>query len=519
MMADTMAPGIERIAEIVGPDGLVTSESERAFYAHDVFRAGATPLAVVRPASVDELQAVVRAAYETGTAIITRGGGASYTDAYAHSHEGGITIDTSRLDRIEIDEVNATVTVEPGVTWEKLRAAVLAKGFKTRFWGSYSGLFATVAGSMSMNAISHGQGSAADAVLSFDIITGTGEMIRTGSALSGPATAFWRHYGPDLTGIFTSDCGAMGIKARITLALEVTPPAFATASFAFAEFADLHAAFRAAALSGLVEENFGLNAVLQQGQLGKADTAAKMEMAGKVVKQSGMLKGAAKLARMALAGDKEIAEAPFAGHFIVEGLDQADATRKIAEVRRLCAEYGAEIPNSVPEVVRAMPFAPFHNVLGPKGERWVPCHAKLPHSAAPAFHDALVTLVAEEAAVMEQHGIVIGGMFMAVGSTAFVYEPAFYWPDARNVFHRRMVDPSHLASLPEYPASAVAEAEVLRIKQRVVDLMHDHGGVHSQIGRAYPYARDHDPGHWALLKAIKAELDPKGILNPGVLGL
>jgi FAD/FMN-containing dehydrogenase len=59
----------------------------------------------------------------------------------------------------------------------------------------------------------------------------------------------------------------------------------------------------------------------------------------------------------------------------------------------------------------------------------------------------------------------------------------------------------------------------LRIKGRVVDLMHEHGGVHFQIGKVYPYARDHDPAHWALLKAMKAQLDPKGILNPGNLGL
>ncbi|MEY4270536.1 MAG: hypothetical protein RLZZ58_1752, partial [Pseudomonadota bacterium] len=49
--------------------------------------------------------------------------------------------------------------------------------------------------------------------------------------------------------------------------------------------------------------------------------------------------------------------------------------------------------------------------------------------------------------------------------------------------------------------------------------MHDHGGVHFQVGKVYPYARDHDPLHWALLRTIKAELDPKGILNPGALGL
>jgi D-lactate dehydrogenase (cytochrome) len=510
---------VANLAQQLGSEHVLTSDADRLFYAHDVFRAHELPAAVVRPGTVDELQAVVRAAYDSGTPLIMRGGGASYTDAYAHAKKGGITVDTVRLKRIAINETNATVTVEPGVTWAELREAVLAKGYKTKFWGSYSGLFANVGGGMSMNAISHGQGCAADAALSFDIITGTGEMIRTGSALSGPSSPFFRHYGPDLTGLFTGDCGTLGVKARITLALEKARSDFATASFSFTSFDALHAAFRAAGLEGIVEENFGLNEVLQQGQLGKADVAAKADMAGRIVKQSGLMKGAAKLAKMAFAGEKQIAAATYAGHFIVEGIDQAEANGRIALVKRLCAEHGSEIPNSVPEVVRAMPFAPFHNTLGPKGERWLPCHTKLAHDRAVPFHHALMTYFASEAEVMQRHGIVCGGMFMSVGTTAFVYEPAFYWPDAQTPYHARMVEADYLKSLPVHPRSEAGEAEALRIKANVIDLMHDHGGVHSQIGRVYPYARDHNPAHWAVMKALKAELDPKGILNPGALGL
>jgi FAD/FMN-containing dehydrogenase len=511
---------IASLQQAIGNDQVITDDTERTFYAHDVFRAGELPAAVVRPGTVEELQNVIRLAHETGTPIISRGGGASYTDAYRHNAPGGITIDTSRLMRIEINETRATVTVEAGVTWVALREALAAKGFKTKFWGSYSGLFATVGGGMSMNAISHGQGCAADAALSFDIITGTGEMLRTGSAISGKAVPFFRHYGPDLTGLFTGDCGALGVKARITLALEAMPPAFATASFSFDTFEAMHAAFRATGLSGVVEENFGLSETLQQGQLGKADVGAKMEMVGAVMKNAGSVaEGLGKLAKMAVSGERAIAAATYAGHFIVEGVDTADAKAKIALVKKLCADHGKEIPNSVPEVVRAMPFAPFHNVLGPKGERWVPIHTKLPHDRVVAFHEALQDLWARERVVLDKHAIVTGGMFMSVGSTAFVYEPAFYWPDAQTVYHERVVDPEYRAGLPVYPASNEAEAEVVRIKASVVDLMHEHGGVHFQIGRTYPFDRDHDPLHWALLKTLKAQLDPKGILNPGVLGL
>jgi D-lactate dehydrogenase (cytochrome) len=37
------------------------------------------------------------------------------------------------------------------------------------------------------------------------------------------------------------------------------------------------------------------------------------------------------------------------------------------------------------------------------------------------------------------------------------------------------------------------------------------------VGKLYPYARERDAGALSLLKAIKAELDPNGLLNPGAL--
>ena len=508
------------LTQCLGPENVITDAAERDYYAHDVFRAGEIPTAVARPGSVDELQAVVRLAYENGTPIITRGSGASYTDAILHESPNGITIDTSRLTGIAINETNATVTVEAGVTWAALREAVAAKGYKTKFWGSYSGLFATVCGSMSMNVVSHGQGSSADAALSFDVITGTGEMMRTGSAVSVTSPAFSRHYGPDTTGLFTGDCGALGVKARVTLALQKAAPAFATASFNFPTFDAMHAAFRETALTGVVEEHFGLNEVLQQGQIGKADTGAKIEMAGAVMKSAGSVAaGLGKLAKMALAGDRALKQTTYAAHFIVEGISAEEAKGRVAFVRKICAVLGNEIPNSIAEVVRAMPFAPFHNILGPKGERWVPAHCQLPHDKAVLFHNSLMTLFASEQEPMDRLGIVTGGMFMAVGSTAFLYEPAFYWPDTQHAYHERMIDRDYRAGLPIYQRNDAAAEEVARIKAAVVDLMHGHGGIHFQIGRTYPYARDHDPVHWALLKAIKAELDPKNILNPGVLGL
>ena len=508
------------LAAIVGSDNVLTDPETLEFYATDVFRRHELPLAVVRPGSAEEIARIVRHARGHSMPIVMRGGGASYTDAYAHQRQGGVTLDFSRMKAIHIDEDNALVSVEPGVTWAELREALGPRGLKTRFWGSYSGLNATVAGGVSMNAISHGQGTAADSVVSLAVVTGTGEMLCTGSALSGPALPFSRHYGPDLAGLFTGDCGALGIKVRITLALERAGAAHGAASFDFARFEDLHRALRQVAASGLAEENFGLDEALQQGQIGETDLSDKLDMAGAVMKNSASLaKGAKTVAKMALAGSKGIARAKFAGHFIAEGFDDRDAAHKIAEIRRIAREYGKEISASVPEVVRAMPFAPLNNVVGPKGERWLPMHAQLPHCAARPFHEALQAYWQSRRADMDSHGIYTGGMFMAIGTSVFIYEPTFYWPDARNAYHERTVEPVHLEGLPVYEAAPEAEALVKELKREVVALMHDHGGVHYQIGRSYPYLKDHDPVHLALVRTLKRELDPDAIINPGALGL
>lgn len=507
----------------VGREHVLTEEADRRFYSTDVYNHVELPAAVVRPGTVDELQAVVRAAAEAGAPITVRGGGASYTDGYVHAKPGGVTIDTSRLKKIEVDETNAYVTVEAGVTWAELHEALSARGLRTPFWGPFSGLTATVGGSASQNAISHGtgaHGSSAENILSFDIVTGTGDLLRTGSAGSKVGIPHFRNFGPDLTGLFCGDCGTLGVKARITLPLIRRREAFEAASFSFASFEAMHTAMRAVAIEGIDDENFGLDATLQQGQIGRNEgVAAKAEIAKNVLKSAtSIASGVKSLAKMAAAGDRALRQASYAVHYIADGVDAAEARAKIALIKRLAAAHGEEIPNSVPTVVRGMPFAPLTNTLGPKGERWVPMHGLFAHDRVIAFHHALQDFWDAHRADMERFGIYTGAMFMSVRSTAFVYEPTFYWPDERTAFHERMVPANHLANIATYPGAPDARAFVHRLKHDVAELMVEFGAAHLQIGKFYPYLEGRNPAAVALLRALKAELDPHGILNPGALG-
>lgn len=515
---------VSRLTALLGSDAILTDEADRRFYATDIYALRKMPLAVVTPGSVEQVQAIVSACGEFRAPIAVRGGGASYTDGYTHNAARGITLSTERLTKIlEIDEQDATVTVEAGVTWAALHASLAERGWRTPFFGPFSGLHATVGGSLSQNSVSHGtgaHGSAAESLLSLEVVTGTGELLQTGSAGSAVADPFFRHFGPDMAGLFTGDCGAFGVKVRITLRMIRVAPASAFASFRFDTFERLHAAMRAIAIERLDDEHFAIDAVIQQGQLERQSRLdAKVGVAKSVMQASGsLLSGLGTLARMAV-GTDALKIAPFVAHWVLEGSSPAEADARLARLRILAGAEGEEIPPTVPTVVHAMPFQPFTNILGSKGERWVPIHGIFPHSRVMGFHHALQDLLRQNRDVLEAKQIRIGFMFLCVAANAFLYEPAFTWPDARSVYHERMVPGDALAELPTYPANPGAAAEVKRLKGEIVDLMHSHGAAHFQVGRVYPYRRGRNPQSLLLLRAIKSALDPLYILSPGALGL
>ena len=511
------------LAPIVGDDNVLTGDRMLPF-ASDVYRGLVSPIAVVRPGTLEELQAVVRATAPDGIVLAVRGGGASYTDGYLPRGEGHVLLDLSGLNRIvAIEAQDGYVTVEAGVTWAALHNALAALDLRTPFWGPFSGLAATIGGSMSQNSTSHGSGAygiSADSALSFDIVTADGSLLSTGSAAAGLAP-FSRHFGPDLTGLFTGDCGALGIKARITLPVIKPRAAHRPISIAFPDFAAMHEAMRRVAVERIEDTHFALDAALSQGQIARQDrTGASLSAALSILKTSPSLAaGLRQLASAALSARRVLGASAFMVHYIVEGFDGAEARARLHRIRELVSDFGNEIPATVPAVVRGMPFAPLVNTLGPSGERWVPLHGILPHAAASGFHDALTAFYAARASRMKELGVWTGGMFATMGSSGFLYEIAIYWPDAYTAYHEAVIPPDYLAGLPRHADNPAAREYVHQFKTDLITLYVEHGAINFQIGKAYPYASRLNPAPLALLRAIKAEVDPAGRLSPGNLEL
>ncbi len=513
---------LKRLNDLVGTDHVLTDAADLEFFAMDVYRSHALPLAVIQPGTVEELCAVVKLAAESDLAVVARGGGASYTDGYLPLSEQSLLLDTSRLNRItQINEKDMYVTVECGVTWAELDKALKAKGLRAPFYGPFSGLKATVGGSTTQGSLSMGTGtygSSADSVLGFEIVLASGELLRTGAHAAANGTPFFRHYGPDLTGLFTNDAGAMGVKARITLRL-ITRPAFnATCSFGFKDFQSMAAGMAACARIGVADVNWGLDPGLQQGQLARTSAADARRAAIAVFKNSrNVFEGAWRLLKLAVAGKRFFGAYPYSAHFVVDGPSRAVVKSKLAVLRETGNQFGDEIAATAPTVIIAMPFIPLYPILGPKGERWVPQHGIMPFSKTDEFFTKLQKLYARHEGEMAAHKITKAAMFMTVSNHAFLYEPVFYWHDSRTTYHNRYLPAEYLATLPTYEENPAARELVEKLRGEIQDLFSEVGAIHLQVGKTYPYLRGRQPAATELVSSIKRAVDPATMMNPGAL--
>ena len=511
------------LAERLGEKGVLLDAAARELHGQDVSGDASPVRAVVRPRSTAELVEILRFADRHGLAVVPRGGGMSYSSGYVCKQAPVLCLDMAGMDAIEeINTEDMYVTVQAGCTWAKLHEALAPLGVRTPYWGTLSGIQATVGGSLSQNSLFWGSGrygSAADSVVGFAVVLANGEVLRTGAGAQVNAVPFFRHYGPDLTGLFTCDAGALGIKAEVTLKLITAAAGRAHLSFDFASHRPLFRAISEVSRQGLAEACFGFDPVMQAQRLQRESLMRDIQALRNVVKrQEGLVKGLKEGAKVAMAGRRFMKDVDFSLHFMVDEASQAAAEAAAERIRAICAKQGGkEIENSIPKIARANPFGPLNSMIGPAGERWLPVHGLLPHSKAIAAYEAVEALFAANQAVLDRHGILHGTLFTYADTNCFVIEPVFYWPDQLNALHRQSVDEAVLKRVNDFPENLEARTEVMRLRTEIMDLFKDYGAAHLQIGRRYPYQEGLRETPLQLVRALKKLLDPEGRINPGAL--
>ncbi len=517
--------GIKELESLLGSEGIETDSHECAAISHDVYSGGHAVEAIVRPVNVDQLSEIVRIAVNNDIDLIPRGGGMSYTSGYVPITKRSVMIDMRRMNRLlELNLEDMYVTVEAGMTWSELYDLLRDTEVRTPYWGTLSGRFASVGGGMSQNSIFWGSGqfgTAVDNVLSMDVVLPDGSVIRTGSAAQVNASPFFRHYGPDLTGMFCCDCGALGVKASITLRLIPRLSSKAFGSFKFNNSSQMIAAMSEISRRGLAMECFGFDPYLQSQRLKRESISRDAEQFIGVLKSAGGVVEAVKEgAKVAFAGRRFMQDVGWSFHVMIEERVQTAADICLSEVRKIVRDHeGDELTDSIPKLVRANPFGPVNNMIGPAGERWAPVHGLFPHSTSAGVLDKIEELFGRFADDIDKYEVGTGYLLATVSTNCMVIEPVFFWPDELQEVHRRHVEKKHLAGITEFQGNEEARNFVAKLRKLLIDLLQAEGGVHMQLGKAYPFQENLHPENKRILIALKKEIDPMNRMNPGALGL
>jgi glycolate oxidase len=183
-----------------------------------------TPDAVVIAASTADVGAVLRYATENGIPVTPRGA-ASGQAAGAVALGGGIVLALNAMNRVlEIDVANMQAFCEPGVVHAQLNAALAPHGLVFPP-DPGSSRMATVGGMASTNA--HGMravkyGPTSAWVLGLEVVLPDGQVIETGSVGS---RAKQSSAGLELTKLIVGAEGTLGVVTRLRLKLMAIPTA------------------------------------------------------------------------------------------------------------------------------------------------------------------------------------------------------------------------------------------------------------------------------------------------------
>lgn len=205
-----------KLVEVVGEQYVFTDQETLNDYGKDhtedlVF----PPSIVVKPASTQQVSAIMKLAYENEIPVVPIGARTGLSGGILAVHKG-IGLSLERLNQIiKIDEQNLQVITQPGVITEVLQNAVAEKGLFYPVDPSSKGS-CFIGGNIAENsggARAVKYGVTKDYVLNLEVVLPNGDIINTAANTLKNATGY------NLTQLMVGSEGTLGIVTKIVLKL------------------------------------------------------------------------------------------------------------------------------------------------------------------------------------------------------------------------------------------------------------------------------------------------------------
>jgi FAD/FMN-containing dehydrogenase len=193
---------LEKLAAIVGPKGIIEDEMRG-------------PGAIVRPASTQEVSAVLKACNDAGQAIVPMGGNTTMVQGTARLH-GEIALSLERMNKIiEVDLKSRTMIVEAGAILQTVQERAEEEGLLFPLDLGARGS-ATIGGNISTNA---GGNRVIRYGMTRELVLALETVLADGTVLPSQGKALKNNTGYDLKHLFIGGEGTLGVVTRATLRL------------------------------------------------------------------------------------------------------------------------------------------------------------------------------------------------------------------------------------------------------------------------------------------------------------
>ena len=226
---------LQTLIDIVGPDGVLTGGDVRARSVSWADHSPCQALAIVRPATTEQVSRVLAACNAARQPVVPMGGLTGLVRGCV-AGPGEVALSLERMHNIEsVDPVGRTITLEAGVPLQVVQDEAEKHGllYPVDFGARGS---AHIGGSVATNAGGNGvirYGMTRDSVLGLEAVLADGTVISSMNRMIKNNAAY------DLKQLFIGSEGTLGIVTRLVLRLREVPRSTQTALVGCAKFSDV----------------------------------------------------------------------------------------------------------------------------------------------------------------------------------------------------------------------------------------------------------------------------------------